>query len=149
MEITIRPARASDRMAISQLLTSGKLPVQDIDKNLPDFFVGIDNNQIVGVIGLEKYGQYGLLRSMATGASHRNYGIASKLIDRLFQHAKSIGLKEVYLLTETAKDYFTKKGFITLQRNEVPDAIKESAEFSHVCPASATVMNKSIVTNDL
>jgi arsenate reductase (thioredoxin) len=149
MEITIRPAKATDWMAVSQLLTSNKLPVEDIDKALPNFFVAVVNNQIAGVIGLEKYDHYGLLRSMATSALHRNQGIASKLVDALFKYAKAIGLKEMYLLTETAKEYFTKKEFIIIQRNQVPDAVKESPEFSHICPVSATVMNKSVVINGL
>ncbi len=149
MEIKIRPAITNDSDAVFALLQKSNLPVVDIDKSLPNFFVAVVKNEIVGVIGLEKYDHFGLLRSMATSASHRNHGIASKLVDTLFQHAKAIGLTEMYLLTETAKDYFTKKEFITIQRNEVPDAIKESAEFSHICPASATVMNKSIVINGL
>jgi arsenate reductase (thioredoxin) len=149
MEITIREAMTSDYNAVSQLLLSNKLPVQDIDKALPNFFVAVFNNELAGVIGLEKYDQYGLLRSMATDFSHRNQGIASKLIDALFQYASTIGLKEIYLLTETAKEFFVKKEFIHIQREEAPDAVKKSAEFSHLCPTSATVMKKSIVTNGL
>jgi amino-acid N-acetyltransferase len=147
MEITIQPAKFSDWFTVSELLQINKLPIEDIDKNLPDFFVATINHQIVGAIGLEKYGDYALLRSMVTNPSYRNQGIASKLVSNLFSYAHSIGLKEVYLLTETAKGYFEKKSFQIIQRSEVPDAVKQSAEFRHICPASAIVMKKAINKN--
>ncbi len=149
MEIKIRPATTNDAGSVFELLQNNNLPVIDIDKALPDFFVAEADNQIAGVIGLEKYDHYGLLRSMTTNAAYRNQGIASKLVDALFRHANMLGLKEIYLLTETAKDYFLKKAFVPIERNEVPDSVKESPEFSHLCPTSATIMKKSIVTNGL
>lgn len=144
METKIRSAASYDSDAIVSLLGKNKLPIEDIDKNLSHFFVATIRNQIVGVIGLEQYADYGLLRSMVIDSSYRKNGIASKLITHLFQHAQSVGLKEMYLLTETAKDYFEKKSFQIIQRNEVPSAVQQSAEFSHVCPASATVMKRAI-----
>jgi amino-acid N-acetyltransferase len=147
MEIIIQPAKPSDWNAVSQLLQENKLPVDDVDKNLSHFFVATIKHRIVGAIGLEKYGDYALLRSMATSSLYRNQGIASKLVSDLFRYAQSIGLKEVYLLTETARDYFEKKSFQIVQRSEVPAVLQQSAEFSHVCPASAIAMKKSIKEN--
>jgi amino-acid N-acetyltransferase len=142
MEITIRPATASDCDAVCALLTANQLPVVDIDKTLAHFFVATAETTIAGAIGLELYGQYGLLRSMVTQKAHRNTGVASKLVQVLTDYASSCNLTELYLLTETAKDYFIKKKFEIVERSSVPDELLESSEFSHVCPSSATVMKK-------
>jgi amino-acid N-acetyltransferase len=142
MQINIRAATHEDYDTVIAMLRANKLPVEDINNALPHFFVAEANRQIVGAIGLEKYDDYGLLRSMVTDAAYRNRGIASLLVNALFEYASSIGVKETYLLTETAKDYFAKKTFRVIDRNDVPAALKQSAEFSHVCPASAIVMKK-------
>ena len=49
-------------------------------------------------------------------------------------------LRGIYLLTETAHGFFQKKGFKDVARNEVPEEIKRSAEFSVLCSESAAVM---------
>ena len=93
---------------------------------------------------MEQYDEYGLLRSMATDPVFRNNGIASALVAALFNYGKSQGLKEMYLLTETAESYFAKRGFQKISREQAPAAIKQSAEFSHLCPSTAVVMKKEI-----
>jgi amino-acid N-acetyltransferase len=47
-------------------------------------------------------------------------------------------------LTETADKYFNKKGYRAIAREQVPEQIKASSEFNHVCPVSAVVMKKGI-----
>ena len=137
----IQKPGAEDLQEIQQLLQQNKLPVVDI-ADLSHFFIVRKDKKINGVIGLEIYGQHGLLRSMATDAAYRNYGMAASLVDKLFQYASTIGLKEMYLLTETAEQYFKKKGFHKIERDNAPGAIKQSKEFSNLCPSSAVVMKK-------
>jgi arsenate reductase (thioredoxin) len=134
---------SEDLQGIQQLLQQNKLPVEDIG-DLSHFLIVRTDKKITGVIGLEVYNQYGLLRSMATDAAYRNHGVAASLVDKLFQHAAELGLKEMYLLTETAEKYFEKKGFNRIERDNAPEAIKQSKEFSHLCPSSAVVMKKDI-----
>lgn len=131
------------RDEIVELLQSQQLPVADLPLILTDFFVANDAGKIVAVIGMERYGAVGLLRSMAVHPGYRNQHIAASLVQELEKRAQSTGIKSIYLLTETASGYFSRKGFITVQRDQVPDAIKSSSEFSHVCPVSAIVMEKT------
>lgn len=132
------------RNDIIDLLQSQQLPVADLPLILTDFFVVKDAGNIVGVIGMERYGAFGLLRSMAVHPGYRNQHIAAKLIEELEQKAQNTGIQAIYLLTETASGYFNRKGFITVQRDQVPDAVKSSSEFSHVCPVTAMVMAKDL-----
>jgi amino-acid N-acetyltransferase len=130
------------RADIIALLQSQQLPVEDLPLQLNDFLVAQEEGKLIGLIGLEQYGEFGLLRSMVVHPDFRNQQIAASLVQTLEQRATAAGIKALYLLTETAAPYFTKKGFATVQRTDVPDAVKASTEFSHVCPVSATVMVK-------
>jgi arsenate reductase len=130
--------------SVIKLLEKNKLPIEDIQPGSQQFWIIKAGDTIAGVIGLEVYGNYGLLRSMATAEKFRNKGLASLLIDELFTFAREAGLKEIYLLTETAEKYFERKGFERISRDNAPEEIKQSKEFSHVCPASAAVMKKPV-----
>jgi arsenate reductase (thioredoxin) len=142
---TIYPAQTTDLAAIITLLQQNKLPVEDIADGQQQFWVIKDGDNIAGAIGIEVYGNYGLLRSMATDKAYRNKGIAAILVDSLFEFAKKQKLTAIYLLTETAQHYFEKKGFVTVNRDGVPAEIKQSKEFTHLCPSTAIVMKKEIL----
>jgi len=138
------PATHDDRPSIEVLLTSEKLPVIDLPVSLKRFWIMLDNGKIIGVIGLELYPPYDLLRSLAVSPDHRGLGIGNILVRTVEEQAIKLGLESLYLLTETAKSYFEKKRYITEERDNTPDAIRRSSEFSHVCPASAAVMKKEL-----
>ena len=141
----IANATEGDRKDIIQLLQAEKLPTDDLQTSLEHFFIAKDNDKIIGVVGLEKYNDYGLLRSMVVDKEHRNKNTASELVKQLEMYAKTIGINCIYLLTETASGYFERKGFQKIARDQVPEQIKASSEFSHVCPVSAIVMKKPII----
>jgi len=143
-QTTITKAPSGQRQAIIQLLQAEGLPVGDLPASLDNFFVAVDNDKVVGAIGLELYGDCGLLRSMVVDKEHRNKNIASGLVQQLENDAKAKGINCMYLLTQTAPGYFERKGYQKLTRDEVPEGLKTSSEFSHVCPASAIVMKKQL-----
>ena len=126
------------------LLSSEKLPTSDLPESLKHFLAVIENNELTGVIGLEKYGSYGLLRSLAVHPNSRNQNIAGKLVAQLEKLAVSKGLRSIFLLTETAPDYFSRKGYQIIKRSEMPAEVQQSSEFSHVCPQSAIAMKKDL-----
>lgn len=132
------------RDKIVELLAAEKLPVADLPETLDNFIVAIQDGALVGVGGIEVYGNYGLLRSLAVHPEHRCAGIAGKLLARLDHISKQNCLSELYLLTETAPTYFEQKNYSKITRDEVPAEVQRSSEFSHVCPVSAIVMKKKI-----
>jgi amino-acid N-acetyltransferase len=129
---------------VIELLTAEKLPVADLPHALNNFIVAIQDGIVVGVGGVEVYGKFGLLRSFVTQSEYRGTGVAAKLLARLDKVSKLKGLSALYLLTETAPGYFERKGFAQVTRDEVPIEIQASSEFSHVCPVSAILMNKTL-----
>ncbi len=137
-------ATAQSRDEIIGLLKSNNLPAADLPEVLDDFYIAIDEQKIVGLIGMERYARYGLLRSMVVHPEYRNRQIAGKLVQLLEQTAAGLGITNMYLLTETAENYFNRKNYQVITRAEVPEALFQSSEFSHVCPAGATVMKKDL-----
>lgn len=138
------PATHVNRHAIEILLTSQKLPVEDLPVSLENFWIVADQGEVVGVAGFELYQPFALLRSLAVQPDHRNLGIGDILVRTVEEQAVKLNLEGIYLLTETAKPYFEKRGYSTVERGSVPDPIKQSSEFSHTCPVSAAVMQKKI-----
>ncbi len=143
-QIEITKADDKFRQSIVSLLQAEKLPVKDLPSPLDNFFVAVEDNNVIGVIGLEQYDKCGLLRSMVVNIQYRNKNIASRLVNKLEEKAGSLGIESIYLLTETAMAYFEKKGYEKISRTEVPKSIQASTEFSSVCPDSAIVMKKAI-----
>jgi amino-acid N-acetyltransferase len=132
------------REDIIELLSAEKLPTRDLPSSLNNFLVMIDNDELIGIIGLETYGNYGLLRSLAVHPGSRNRNIAGKLVKQIEKLAKTEGLKAIFLLTEIAPGYFSRKGYKVMARSEIPPEVQQSTEFSHVCPQSAIAMKKDL-----
>ena len=141
-EVSVRTATPSDRDAVENLLIYNKLPVAGLSPSLEGFLVAEQGDEIVGTIGLERYAEYGLLRSAAVSSSSQGRGIGRLLVQRLVEDAVSDGVKAIYLLTTTAEDYFPAFGFVRVDRAEVPYEVKQSVEFADACPASAAVLYK-------
>lgn len=99
-----------------------------------------DGQDFVGCAALEIYGQAGLLRSVAVAEAWRSQGFGRGLTEMALNLARQRGLTELYLLTETAGEFFPRFGFTPVSRAEVPPAVQQSVEFTTACPASALVM---------
>jgi amino-acid N-acetyltransferase len=141
--VTIQNDSNTDLESINKLLKDVDLPLLESSDNTDYFFKAMNSkNEIVGAIGLEVYGRYGLLRSLVVSVEYRNKGIANDLVGQIVKLSTGLNLKEVYLLTTTADKYFEKLHFERIQRNDVPEEVKQNKEFSSICPVSAIVMQK-------
>jgi N-acetylglutamate synthase-like GNAT family acetyltransferase len=122
-------------------LKENKLPYQDIDtkKTTLISYEG-DEGTFIGTGGLEFYGTYALLRSVAVQPALRGKMLGQQIVADLIERAKERSVHRIYLLTETAQKYFLSLGFRNTSRDEVPHEVKQSSEFNHVCPASAACM---------
>jgi len=130
---------------VKKLLLENQLPCEDLSEGDMEHFFGCgDRKNTKGIIGLEKHGSDGLLRSLAVSSQARGLGCGSDLVEQLENHARKIGIDHLYLLTNTAEDYFQNKGYTAISRQSVSDPIRRTSEFSDLCPESATVMRKKI-----
>lgn len=140
IDVEIRPARDADLDDIESLLAASQLPTIGIRDELCSFLVAEADTGIVGVVGMEKRGSYGLLRSTAVAPEWRGKHVAKRLVERIIADAESQGVNALYLLTTTAERYFPSFGFEVTARDVVPQDIRNTGEFREACPASATVM---------
>jgi amino-acid N-acetyltransferase len=139
---TIRVATPGDFAGVVQLLEAADLPTAGLTPSLPDFLVAEESGRIVGAIGLEVYGEYGLLRSAVVDAGRRNSGLGRDLVESLLLRAETKGTREIYLLTTTAERFFPRFGFAAIGREEVATPVRASEEFRGACPDSAVVMRR-------
>ncbi len=139
--IQLRDARPADVEHVRDLLLRASLPLDGLDEQFGDnYAVALANERLVGVEGIERYGDDGLLRSAAVDPAYRAFGIGNALtLDRI-AWARRRQLRAIYLLTTTAADYFPRFGFVQVSRTEAPDGVRHSREFADACPASATFM---------
>lgn len=136
----VRPAALEDLPAVERLLTDSGLPLDGVRESFDTFVVAEAGSDLVGVAGLEVCCDDALLRSVAVRPEWRSHGVGRALVTRAIADAEARGLRALFLLTTTAERYFPSFGFRAITRDEVPAAIRGTAEFREACPASATVM---------
>lgn len=144
MNITRKPSE----IEIKDLLTEAQLPIEDITpEHLAHFFGAQSDLGLEGVVGLELYGSVALLRSLAVRPGRRGSGVGAELVSTAEHYALEKGARSLFLLTLTAKAYFEKRGYTAIPRDSVPDAIRATDEFKHICPTSAVPMVKHMRDN--
>lgn len=139
----INAAQPKDFPAALQLLEQNNLPTEDITESSL-LFVSREEDEVVGTIGIEFYKESALLRSLAVSGEKRSKGLGKELVQFLEDFARKKGVKELVLLTTTAAAFFEKNGYTIITRDNVPEELKKSSEFTSTCPASATVMKKNL-----
>ena len=139
-DVTITPAKATDVDAIKSVLVANNLPTDGVDDHWKTFLLARDGDTVVGCGGAEAYQFAALIRSVAVMPQYRSHGIGRKLVRQLLDRLASRGLREFYLLTTTAEEYFRKRGFKPIDRDEVHPQLLGSREFQGACPDTAVCM---------
>jgi amino-acid N-acetyltransferase len=143
--VIIRGARAEDLAHVARLLTAARLPGDGLEEQFgPAYAVAEVGGAIVGAEGIERYGDSGLLRSAVVAHEWRGRGIGDLLTRDRLAWAEQSGLRELWLLTTTAAEYFPRFGFARADRASAPRAVQASREFAEACPASAVAMRLSL-----
>jgi amino-acid N-acetyltransferase len=144
---SLRPATAADFAAVLTLLTAAKLAQNEVDAQFgPQFAVATDdtNGTVIGAAGIELYGHadasVGLFRSAVVHDDWRGLGIGAALTADRIAWAEAASLSALYLLTETAADYWPRFGFVRIARDAAPAPLMAAHEWKHGCPSSAVAM---------
>jgi len=142
--VNIDRARPADLTGILELLKAQALPNDGLEQHLSTILVARQSGRIVGSIAIEMYPDGGLLRSVAVAGDSQGQGLGQALTSAAFTMARESGIETLYLLTTTAESYFPKFGFERIDRDDVPESVRTSVEFTSACPASAIVMRKRL-----
>ncbi len=125
---------------VERLLSGSGLPLDDLRSHLGTTLVAREAGVIVASAALELYAPFALLRSVAVAPASRGRGFGLAIVRAAMALAARHRVTEVYLLTETASDFFPRLGFERVARDRVPTSVRQSVEFTSACPASAVAM---------
>jgi amino-acid N-acetyltransferase len=127
------------------LLKSVALPTSDLtDAHMRHFFYIGSPMAPVGLVGVEFHGPDALLRSLVVTPEYRSRGAGARLVEHAERHARNQGAFAVYILTTTAERFFCALGYVAASREQAPVAIKETSEFSSLCPSSSAFLCKRL-----
>ena len=127
----VTPARLEDMANVRGLLEAvGLDPSQATDERKRDFLVLRNETGFVGCVALSVYGEDAILHSLAVGLDARSHGYGWMLAETIVSEARHRGVRRVYLLTETASDFFAVKlGFRVVVPATIAPAVMESPLF--------------------
>jgi amino-acid N-acetyltransferase len=127
----IRKAKLSDLDGLFNLIAFGSkvgkvLPrsKEELTAAIEDFYLWIENDQIVGCCSLEIYTQkLAEVRSLIVLPSYQGRGIGTKLIKACLEKAKEQNVYEVLTITDRV-ELFDKVGFQKQLNNQWPMFLK-------------------------
>ncbi|MEO0997725.1 MAG: arsenic resistance N-acetyltransferase ArsN2 [Pseudomonadota bacterium] len=128
-----------------ELLRTAGLNTDDLDRSALPWFRGCyRGGDLAAAGGLEVLGDTALLRSLAVRADGRGRGLGRALLGELEVLARSRGIRDLYLLTETAAEFFARHGYAAASRDTAPARIRATRQFAELCPDSAVFMHKPL-----
>ncbi len=119
----LRRARPDDAPAIHALVTgyAGRelllpRPLRDINERIRDFWVAIDDGQVVGCAALRIWWHdLAEVRSLAVAPEAEGKGYGGRLVDAVEAEAERYGVKVLFALTRI-EPWFRRQGFTTVDR---------------------------------
>jgi len=142
--VTIRAAAVADLPGVRLLLEDAGLPLDGADAAFEHGVVAVAGDTVVGGAAVELYGTDGLLRSVVVSPTLRGMGIGPALVTAAEEMAAGLGIRDLYLLTETAEDWFPRLGYVALERAAAPDGIAGSWEFRFACVERGILMRRPL-----
>jgi len=136
-------AQGNLKEAVISLLEQNDLPVSDLD-DTKILYALIDGPDVIGTGGLEFFHECALLRSLSVKKDCQGKGLGKLITRQLEQVSRAKGIKNIYLLTTTAEDFFGKEGYRVIDRAEAPLSIKNTSQFSTICSSTGILMTKRI-----
>ena len=132
--------QTSDLSEFVNLLNKVNLTEKGLSKHLNTAVVARSGGEVLGGAVLELYDDSALLRSVAVRPNQQGKGTGHGLVDSAINLANEYHVHTLYLLTETASEFFPKFGFHRVDRSKIPAKVKTSIEFTEICPESAIAM---------
>ena len=140
-------AAASDVPAVEALLSAAGLPLDGAREALELGVVARSggSGDVLAAAAIERYGPSGLLRSVVVAPRVRGTGLGREIVSAAERLARTEGIRDLYLLTETAIDWFPRLGYEVVDRAVAVAAVGQSIEFTTVCRDTGVPMRRTLV----
>ena len=151
-EVTVRPARISDMRQVEALVNGFArdnlmLPktYDQLARLFREFVVAVDADGVVlGCGALRVYGeQLAEIASLAVDERAHGAGIGRRLVDRLVEDGRALGLTRLFALT-LQEGFFHRIGFRTVQRDNFPGKVWADCRNCpklHACDETAVALD--------
>lgn len=137
-------AVTADLAAVRVLLERAGLPTSDLATAKAQFIVIREGERVIATGALQPFGSAALLRSVVVAPDRRGIALGRRIVQELEGAALAAQMRQLVLLTQTAKEFFAHLGYRVIERDDVPLKIQASEEFRSLCPSSATCMVKEL-----
>lgn len=135
----------ADVPAVEALLAAAGLPLEGAREAFDLGVVGRgEDGEVQAAAAIERFGEAGLLRSVVVAQDRRGTGAGRGLVAAAEALARDEGIRDLYLLTETAIDWFPRLGYEVVERAAAAAVVGESVEFTTVCRDTGVPMRRSI-----
>jgi glycerol-1-phosphatase len=141
----LRAATGPDLPSIASLLHDGGLQAGGARERLGRTIIAQDDRAAIGTSAWDPVGDdTALLRSIAVAPDVRGTGTGLLVTAAALRQAARAGVRDAYLVTNDAEKFFTRCGFRTISRDELPEEIAMHRQITRECPASAPVMHLAL-----
>ena len=134
----------SDLELAEQLRAAGLLTDDLAEPGRRFFRFGDQRDGLIGFIGWEDSDGGALLRSLVVVPTQRGRGWGRTMIGWALLRLAECGATDAYILTTTIEPLAIEFGFRTIARAQAPASIRTSRQFASLCPASSTLLHRSL-----
>lgn len=139
-----RPTRSEELSHLEALLKAHKLCFNDLESQGVELFSVTKEDALVGYFGYEVFGEDALFRSFIVVPEQRTKNYGKLMWEMAKKQLKESKVKHIYLLTNTATEFFLKVGYKLFERTKVPDVIAQTSEFTTFCATDSVCMQYEI-----
>lgn len=144
MTLSITEATDDEFPYVHGVLREVGLPTAGLGDASVRLYLAEDDGERVGVGGYERYGETGLLRSIAIVPSAQDGGLGSDLVSSIEDEAAGDGIRRFVLLTTDAAPFFRGLGYESADWSAQPADLRETSALAAVCPDSAACLEKRL-----
>ncbi|WP_059104146.1 GNAT family N-acetyltransferase [Shouchella shacheensis] len=140
MGMVVRKSEPTDLLPLQRLIAKASKQEEGIEESLDRFLV-VENEEgaLVGTVGMEKTGAYGLLRSLIVDGNVATGGLMIEFLQVALAYAKSEEVETVFALSANNIALFAPLGFEKVEEEKVPEAIRSLTHFKNVKTADVDV----------
>ncbi len=122
------PAAPHERAEIAALLARCGLGREHSRLETGEFFVVREQSHVAACAAIDRQGEVALLRSVAVDPARRAEGLGRAVVLAALHRALEAGVREVWLRSEDAQDYWALHGFRIAPSQAAPAALLEVQE---------------------